>query len=162
MTETCFAVGLLLRAHMTVFQLLHHHDLLLFRGNEHHHTSCEISTLEGVLTKECQWLEVGQIRVKENKGDITVGQLVGEDTGNLQLGRYHDDAIRILVQTLLGGFDKRWAVEAFVIQHLQRNVEVASACCRCLDALFNLVPIGLAVVQGDDAIERVVLVVCQC
>ena len=96
--EARLTVGLLLRAHMAVLKLFHHHDFLLFRCDEHHHAGSEIAALKRVLTEECQRLEVGQVGVEQDEGDVSIGQLVGELAGDLQLGGHHDDTVGVLTK----------------------------------------------------------------
>ena len=161
MPEASLTVRLLLGADVSVLELLHHHDFLLLRRDEHHHAGGEVATLEGVLTEERQRLQVGQVGVEQNEGHAALGQLIGKVTCHLQLCRHNNDAINLLCQTIGSGLDERRGVETLVVEYAQRDVEVATVLCGGLHALFYLVPVGLAVVLGDDADEGVVLVVGQ-
>ena len=100
-TEARLTVVLLLRADVSVLELFHHHDLLFLRGDEHQHACCEIAALERVLSVECQWLQVGQVRVEQYEGDGKVGQLISELTCQLELRRHHNHAVGLCLQALL-------------------------------------------------------------
>ena len=98
--ESRLAVHLLLRTHLSVLQELHKHDLLLFRGDEHHHACGIVATLKGVLTVEGEGLQVGHVSVKQDKGDMKLVQLVGELARGVERRRNDDDTIGTLLHAL--------------------------------------------------------------
>ena len=160
-TESRFTVLLLFGGHVAVPHLLHQHDLLFLRGNEHQHAGCEVSALERVLAVERQRPQVGHVRVEQDEGYLFGVQLVGEVACQFQCGRHYDHSIGLLLQTVSRSLLKGLQVEPLVVDEFHRDAEVAPMVTRGQTALLYFLPVSLRLVLGQQAVEGVSTVVSQ-
>ena len=160
-TETGLAVLLLLRGHIPVAHLLHNHDFLLFRCNEHQHPGSKVATLERILSEERQRTQIGHIRIEQDKGYLLGMQLVGEVACQLKGRRNDDDTCRLTFQTIGSCLFKGFQIKPFIIYELNRDTKVSTMVTGSETSFLDLLPVSLRFMLRQQTIKSVGFVVCQ-
>ena len=133
----------MLGSNIAVAHLLHQHDFLFFRCNEHQHTGRKIAALEGVLPVEGQRAQVGHVRIKQDERYLLLMQLVGKLACRLKSGRHDDDAVGLQLYALYRCLLKGLQVEPLIIDELYGDAEVATVLAGGYCSFLNFLPVCL-------------------
>ena len=82
-------------------------------------------------------------------------QFVGKLAGHLKVGWHDDHAAGLCVQAFFRCLDERVVVETVEVHHFQMHLKVAPCLTGFHGPLFNLGPVGLRLMFGDEAEEGI-------